>query len=151
MFPGLLDVCKDPDYAHVYDKLPVEQPGDAEMAEEKRFFMSHVDELSMHMTFYQERVTHQHDMYIAEPNWLVSSLVRMLDDSIDHTGYERLKTRLQMHEELIREHLCNKLEVKRQVELIKFISYMTPFLIGMRKRMKIPDISKLVPALSSEF
>ena len=63
------------------------------MAEERRFFMSHVDSLSMHLTFFQNSVTHHKDMFVIDSDFLVSSVVRLLDDSIDHTGYERLKVR----------------------------------------------------------
>ncbi|GFR60921.1 ankyrin and armadillo repeat-containing protein [Elysia marginata] len=73
-----------------------------------------------------------------------------MDNQIDHTGYERLKTRLQMHEELIQNNIGNKPETRRQLELLKIISYLVPFLLGMRKRMKIPDITKLMPSYSND-
>lgn len=66
IWTGLMDITKDPDYTNVYDHLPVELPGDAEMAEERRFFMSHVDNLSMHLTFYQETVLSHKSMYLIE-------------------------------------------------------------------------------------
>ncbi|KAL8620460.1 hypothetical protein ACOMHN_048393 [Nucella lapillus] len=144
---GLYDITKDPDYTTIYDKLPVEQPGDPEMADERRFFMSHVENLNMHMTFYQRSAVHHRNMFVADSDYLISSVVNLLDDSIDHTGYERLKTRLQMHEDLIYNNLGRKLDIRYHLELLKFISYMTPFLIGMKKRMKIPDISRLLAPL----
>ena len=91
---GLVDITKDPDFTEIYSKLPVEQPGDPEMAEERRFFMTHVDNLSMHLNFFQRSVTHHKDMFIVDADYLVSSIVKLLDDSIDHTGYERLKVHI---------------------------------------------------------
>ncbi|XP_005090203.1 ankyrin and armadillo repeat-containing protein [Aplysia californica] len=141
---GLLDITKDPDFGNIYDEMPAEIAGDAEMAEERRFFMSHVDSLSMKLTFCQDKAESYKNMYIVQADYEVSSIVSLLDNQIDHTGYERLKTRLQMHEEIIKKHMAAKQETRRQLELLKLVSYLTPFLLGMRKRMKIPDINKLM-------
>lgn len=121
------------------------------MAEERRFFMSHVDDLMVQMTFFQNTVTHYKDLFLMDSNWVVSSVVKILDDKLDHVSYERLNSRLQLHEQLIMENLANKAEVKRQLHLLKFISYMVPFLIGMKKRMKIPDIARLLPNLTGMY
>ncbi|OWF40013.1 ankyrin and armadillo repeat-containing protein-like isoform X3 [Mizuhopecten yessoensis] len=147
---GMLDITKDPDYANVYDDLPTEPVNDPEMNEERKFFMSFVEDLSMQMTFFQNHVQQYKDMYISEGDWLVSSVVKVLDDRINHIGYERINTRLQMHEQIIKEKLGNKAEVRRNLYMLKLISFLTPFLIGMRKRMKIPDMSRLLPNLSSD-
>ncbi len=146
----MMDITKDPDYTKVYESLPVEQPGDVDMAEERRYFMSHVEDLTMRMTVYQNAVLHHKDMYLVDADWSVSSIIKLLDDRIDHTGYERIKTRLQLHEEMITKSLPSKMEIRRHLELLKFISYMTPFLIGMKKRMKIPTIARLLPAMTGE-
>lgn len=145
---GLLDITKDPDYTNIYNKLPVEAPGDTEMAEERRFFMSHADDLMIQMTLFQNKVAHYKDLFVMDSDWVVSSVVKVLDDKLDHVSYERLNSRLQLHEQLIMENLANKAEVRRQLYLLKFIAYMTPFLIGMKKRMKIPDITRLLPNLT---
>ena len=144
-------MTKDPDYTSVYDKLPVEAIGDSEMAEERRFFMSHVEDLMMQMTMYQNKVLHCKDMFIMDSSWVVSSVVKVLDDKLDSVSYERLNSRLQLHEQLIMEHLANKAEIQQQLYLLKFISYMTPFLIGMKKRMKIPELSRLLPNLTGRY
>lgn len=147
---GLIDVTKDPDFAKIYDQLPQVIPGDAEMDDEKRFFMSHVDDLSMHITMSQEECQYYKNLYIVDAKYHVSSVIRLMDNQIDHTGYERLKTRLLMHEELIQKNIANKQIIRKQLELLKLISYLVPFLLGMRKRMKIPDITKLMPSYSND-
>ncbi|XP_052246071.1 ankyrin and armadillo repeat-containing protein-like isoform X2 [Dreissena polymorpha] len=147
---GLQDITKDPDYATAYDKLPVESSGDTEMAEERRFFMSHADDLTVQMTLFQKHVTHYKDMFVMDSDWVVSSVVKVLDDRLDALSYERLNSRLQLHEQLIMENLDKKAEIRRQLYLLKVIGYMTPFLIGMKKRMKIPDINRLLPNLTGD-
>ena len=49
----MLDISKDPDYRKIYDRIPEEESGDAAMLEEMKFFMSHVDDLSMQITMLQ--------------------------------------------------------------------------------------------------
>lgn len=78
----------------------------------------------------------------------ISSIVRLLDDRINHDDYERVNTRLQMHENMLRENLMKKMDIRRQLFILKFVSFLTPFLIGMRKRMKIPDTTRFLPDLS---
>ena len=54
------------DFGDIYDQMPAEIQGDAEMAEERRYFMSKVDNLSMRLTFCQEEVISHSNMYIVE-------------------------------------------------------------------------------------
>lgn len=150
VFTGMLDISKDPDYANVYDNIPVDQPGDVEMAEERRFFMSHVDDLSMQMTLFQKTVKQHRNMFVVDSSWLISSAVRLTEDKIDQVGYERLNAKLQLHEIMLRENLTNKAEVKRQLHLLKLVSFLVPFLVGMKKKMRIPDVNKMLPNLSGK-
>ena len=63
---GLLDITKDPDFTGIYDHMPNELTGDAEMAEERRYFMSKVENLSMRLTLCQNDVLNYKNMYIVE-------------------------------------------------------------------------------------
>ena len=146
-----MDISKDPDFAHIYDSLPLEQPGDSDMSEERRFFMSHVDNLGMTMTAYQNSVQQHKNLFLLDSDWLVSSVVRMADDKIDNAGYERLHARLQLHNILISENLEKKAEIKRQLHLLKFISFLAPFLVGLKKRMRVPDIGRMMPGMMGKF
>lgn len=102
----------------------------------------------MQMTLYQKKVMHEKDIYMMEADMTISSIVRLLDDRINHDDYERVNTRLQMHENMLRENLMKKMDIRRQLFILKFVSFLTPFLIGMRKRMKIPDTTRFLPDLS---
>lgn len=87
----MYDITKDPDYANVYSKLPKELPGDKELAEERKFFMSHAEDLMMQLTFFQKEVIYHKDTFIIDADFIVTTIVRLMDTQIDHTGYERLK------------------------------------------------------------
>ena len=82
----MLDITEEPDYMAAYKRLPQEQPGDIEAADERRFFMSHVDNMSVQMTLFQRDVQQYKNLFVVDSDWLVSSVVRLLEDQINHTG-----------------------------------------------------------------
>lgn len=61
------------------------------MIEERKFFMQHVEDLRMHMIFFQRSVKYYKDMFMIDADFTVDSAVKLLDDQIDRLGYERLK------------------------------------------------------------
>ncbi|XP_076094844.1 ankyrin and armadillo repeat-containing protein-like isoform X1 [Mytilus galloprovincialis] len=150
---GIQDVTYDPEYGSIYDGIEREDLDDKDIVEERNHFMKHVEQLSMQMTFYQNKTFNHKDLYVMDSDWLVSSIVKALDDHVDkmtHTSYERINTRLQLHEELIMQCLDNKNEIRRMLLLCKFISFLTPFFMGMKKRMKIPQRKRLLPDLTGD-
>ena len=145
---GILDLAKDPELTEAYDALPDENKDDPVAIEEKRHFMKHVDELALKLTLSQNTVNQHQNMFLIDANYHISSIVR--SDKIDLQSYEKLQRRLGAHQEFIRKTLLLKPEVKRQLCLLKFISFMVPFLIAIKKRCKVPDINKLLPAFTFE-
>jgi len=145
---GILDLAKDPDLAEAYDAIPDENKDDPVATEEKRHFMNHVDELALKLTLFQNTVNQHQNMFLTDANYHISSIVR--SEKIDLQSYEKLQRRLGAHQEFIRNTLLLKPEVKRQLCLLKFISFMVPFLIAIKKRCKVPDINKLLPAFTFE-
>ncbi|BFY97941.1 hypothetical protein BsWGS_00981 [Bradybaena similaris] len=150
MSSGLMDITKDPDYAKVYDNLPVDIPNDEEMEVEKAFFMSHVENLSMQLTLVQDHMETMRNLYLVNSSYNISSIIRLMDTQIDHVGYERLKTRMQIHQNVIEKHLADKKEICRQLELLKLVSCLIPLFVNMRRRGKTPDIHRLLPPYSSD-
>ncbi|CAH1788258.1 unnamed protein product [Owenia fusiformis] len=147
---GMLDITSDPVFSTIYDKLPKEQPGDTEMAEERRFFMSNVESLSMQLTAFQKSVQQYNNLFVVDSDWIVTSLVKLTEDKLDHQTYERLNAKLQVHEMIIREHLTNKQEVARQLEMLKLISFLVPLLVSMKRKMKIPDLTKIMQPMTGD-
>lgn len=147
-FLGMIDIGKDPDYCDAYNDLQFDNDDDPDMIKERIHFMKHVEDICMQMTLFQKKVMHEKDIYMMESDMTISSIVRLLDDRINHDDYERVNTRLQMHENMLRDNITKKLEIRRQLFVLKLVSFLTPFLIGMRKRMKIPDLTRFLPDLS---
>ncbi|XP_056008070.1 ankyrin and armadillo repeat-containing protein-like isoform X2 [Ostrea edulis] len=147
---GMIDIGKDPDYCDAYNDLQFDNDDDPDMIKERIHFMKHVEDICMQMTLFQKKVMHEKDIYMMESDMTISSIVRLLDDRINHDDYERVNTRLQMHENMLRDNITKKLEIRRQLFVLKLVSFLTPFLIGMRKRMKIPDLTRFLPDLSED-
>ncbi|XP_023930596.1 ankyrin and armadillo repeat-containing protein-like [Lingula anatina] len=147
---GMLDITKDPDYSKAYEDMPEEDQNNVTVMEDKRFFMSHVDDILMQMTGYQNKVYQDRCTFLIEADWSVSSVIKLAEDVLDHDGYMRLKSRLRNQQIVIKQSLGNKIEIKRQLKLLKFISFMVPFLCAMRKRMKIPDLTRLLPNMTGD-
>ncbi len=41
-----------------------------------------------------------------------------------------------------------KEEIRHQLHLLKLIGFLVPLFVGMKKRMKVPDLTKLLPHLT---
>ena len=145
---GILDLSKDPQLSKAYESLPVENRDDPMAVDETRHFMKHVDELGLKLTLCQNTVNQHQNMFLLDVRYHLSSLVR--SDKIDLQSYEKLQRRLRVHQEFIRNTLPIKADVKRQLCLLKFISFLVPFLIALKKRCKVPDVNKLLPAFTFE-
>lgn len=145
---GILDLAKDPELAEIYDSLPDEKKDDPVAMEERRNFMRHVDELALKLTLFQNSVNQHQNMFLIDANYHISSVVK--SDKIDLQTYEKLQRRLTAHQEFIRNALLLKPAIKRQLCLLKFISFMVPFLVAIKKRCKVPDVNKLLPPFTFE-
>lgn len=60
--------------------------------------MDHADDLSMKMTVFTKSLPQYENMFAVDGDWTVSSVVKLTDDKIDSIGYERLQTRLRLHQ-----------------------------------------------------
>ncbi len=54
----------------------------------------------------------------------------------------------QSHEEILRDNLLKKPDMRRDLFLLKIVAFLVPFLIAMKKRAKVPDLTKLLPQLT---
>ncbi|KAK3726414.1 hypothetical protein QZH41_019667 [Actinostola sp. cb2023] len=143
---GIQDLSKDPEFTKAYESLAVENKDDPNVIEDRKNFMKNVDDLALKMTFSQKNIYQHQNVFLLDSEYNISSIVR--SDKIDQNSYEKLQRRLQVHQEFIM--TCLPLKVHRSLVLLKFISFMVPFLIAIKKRCKVPDITKLLPAFTFE-
>ena len=145
---GLVDISTDPDYKDAYIQLSTEDKKDSRAAEEKRFFMKHIDDLAMILTFEQKSLQRYKNLFVLDADTHISTIIR--NHGLDLRGFERMQRLLGLHEQFAKQNLETKKEVQRAMSLLKLVSFLVPFLIALKRRSKIPDTSKLLPALTHE-
>eukprot|EP00794_Sanderia_malayensis_P003419 gene3419-3910_t len=145
---GLMDLATDGNFKEAFEKLAVELKNDPCHAEEKRFFMKHVNDLAMVLTFEQKSLKCYKNMFVLDAETYLTSIMR--NPNLDLKGFERLQRMLSLQEQFTKENLENKDSTRRALMLLKFVSFLVPLLIALKKRNKIPDVNKLLPALTHE-
>lgn len=145
---GIQDLSKDPDFTKAYESLLSENKDDPNVMEDKRNFMKNVDDLALKLTFMQNNIHQHQNLFLLDSEYILSSIVKT--DKIDQQSYEKLQRRLTTHQEFIKKYLPLKAEIHRSLVLLKFISFMVPFLIALKKRCKVPDFTKLLPGFTFE-
>ena len=55
-----------------------------------------------------------------------------------------------MHEKFLRDNFAAKHEIRRNIKLMNIISFLVPLLMGLKRRMKIPNLNNLLPMISGE-
>lgn len=144
----MIDVTEDPDYANIYEPIAGER--EEKFSDERRFFMTHVDSLLLRIVFHQNSIQQFRNLFVVDTEWDVDSVIHIVDEGFDADSYERLALILGRHKETILRHFCNKAEVRRQIFLLKLIGFLVPFLVAMKKKMKVPDIMKMFPNMTGE-
>ncbi|XP_063964781.1 ankyrin and armadillo repeat-containing protein-like isoform X3 [Lytechinus pictus] len=147
---GMIDVTKDPDYATIYDNMRLFPMSKHDANIDKRLFMQYVNNMSVQLTWRQKTIQQHNNLFVIDAAYEVSGVLRLHEDRTDRDIYERLQTRLQAHVDVIEKHLCNKAEVRRQMSLLRVISFLVPFLMGLRRKNKVPDMSRLLPQLTAD-
>ncbi|XP_077867464.1 LOW QUALITY PROTEIN: ankyrin and armadillo repeat-containing protein-like [Saccoglossus kowalevskii] len=147
---GMLDISKDPDYHGIYDNMKYFPMSEHDMLEDNRLFMHHVDDLSMQMTLQQDSIKQHHNLFVLDPSYVITNVVKLGEDKLDRDAYERLQNRLLVHQEEIKKYIESKSEIRRNIHLLKFVSFMVPFLMGMKKRNKVPDVNIFLAPLTAD-
>ena len=151
---GLQDTNKDPEYANAYDELEIEEEHyfkgmtENEVKEELNFFMSNVDDLGLQITMYLNQVKQYKNLFEIDSDYFLNACIKTTINQIDNVKFERLKRRLNRQESFLRKNFAKKYEVRRNLNLLKLVTFLVPLLIGLKKRMKIPDLNNLLPILS---
>ena len=89
-------------------------------------------------------------MYEIDGDYLINSCIKAASDKVDHLKFERLKRKLNKQEAYIRKHFASKKEIRRNLNILKLVSFLVPLLIGLKRRMKIPDLNNLLPFMSGD-
>ena len=123
---------------------------DQQLQEEMKFFMNHVDDLQLQMTFGLDYIKQYKNLFEFKGNYFINSTCKASNDRVDNQKFERLKKRLNLHENFLRKHYARKQEVKKYLSMLKIVAFLVPLLVSLKKRMRIPDINNLLPSISGD-
>ena len=121
-----------------------------QIKEKLEFFFSNVDDFVIQMTFGLNKLECFKNMYMINGRYDLNSLCKADLASIDGQKYELIKPILDAHEKFLREHFDKKPEIRKNIAYLKLVSFLVPLLIGLKKRMKIPNMNNLLPLMTGE-
>ncbi|KGL82784.1 Ankyrin and armadillo repeat-containing protein, partial [Tinamus guttatus] len=147
---GLTDISTEPDFVGIYDENINEDPTyNPNSAEEKSFFMQYADNIVLKLTFGNAQVEQQENFFRFDAVYRLTNVIRSAEDCLDKETYQRLQQRLALHQKLLKKHLEKNITVHKNIEYLKLMSFLIPFLLGFKKKMEIPNLNKLLQAYSS--
>ncbi|XP_026768541.3 ankyrin and armadillo repeat-containing protein [Pangasianodon hypophthalmus] len=150
---GLVDISDDPCYQGIYEEEehnpdPTYEPNSAE---EQKLFSQYAENILLKITSYLTSVRQHENLFTFEGTHSLSNVVRLTEDVVELGTYQRLQQRLSRHMRLVKKHLGRKVELARDLAYLKLISFLVPFLIGLRKKMRIPDLSQMLTPISDDM
>ncbi|KAF4026302.1 hypothetical protein G4228_018635 [Cervus hanglu yarkandensis] len=148
---GLIDITKDPDFDGIYDEDMNEDPTyDPNSPEEKAVFMKYAENILLKMTFSTTQVQQCENVFIFETAYWLTNAIKCNQDNLDICTYQRLQQRLYLQKKIIQKHFEKKKEIRKGIGYLKLICFLTPFLLSLKKKMKVPYLSGLLQPFSDD-
>nr|XP_036870982.1 ankyrin and armadillo repeat-containing protein [Manis javanica] len=148
---GLIDITKDPDFNGIYDEDMNEDPTyNPNSPEEKDMFMKYAENIMLKLTFSTTQVQQYENIFIFETAYWLTNAVKYNQDYLDICTYQRLQQRLHLQKKIIQKHFEKKKEIRRGIGYLKLICFLTPFLLSLKKKMKVPYLHSLLQPFSDD-
>jgi hypothetical protein len=114
------------------------------------YFNNYINDIALQMTFGLKEINQYKNLYEIDGEYDINIVCKADNEQIDNAKFERIKPILDWHEDFLRANFANKKEIKRNLNTLKIISFLVPLLIGLKKRMKIPNMNTLLPLMTGE-
>lgn len=111
---------------------------------------NYLNDMALVLTFGLDSIKNYKNLYEIESNFEINMCSRADADRIKNATYDRLKPIVNLHEKFVRENFHKKQEVKKNVKLLSIVSFLVPLFMGLKRRMRIPDINNLLPIMTGE-
>ncbi|XP_049743625.1 ankyrin and armadillo repeat-containing protein [Elephas maximus indicus] len=148
---GLIDITKDPDFEGIYDEDMNEDPTyNPNSPEEKAVFMKYAENILLKLTFSTTQVQQYENVFIFETAYWLTNAIKYNQDYLDICTYQRLQQRLYLQKKVIQKHLEKKQDIRRGMGYLKLICFLTPFLLSLKKKMKVPYLNSLLQPFSDD-
>ncbi|XP_007949764.1 ankyrin and armadillo repeat-containing protein [Orycteropus afer afer] len=148
---GLIDITKDPDFEGIYDEDMNENPTyNPNSPEEKAVFMKYAENTLLKLTFSTTQVQQHENVFIFETAYWLTNAIKYNQDYLDICTYQRLQQRLYLQKKIIQKHLEKKKDIRKGMGYLKLICFLTPFLLSLKKKMKVPYLNSLLKPFSDD-
>nr|BAC26765.1 unnamed protein product [Mus musculus] len=148
---GLVDITNDPDFNGIYDEDMNEDPTyEPNSPEEKAVFMKYAESIMMKLTFSTVQIQQHENIFIFETAYWLSNAIKYNQDYLDICTYQRLQKRLYLQKKVIQKHFEKKKEIRRGMGYLKLICFLIPFLLSLKRKMKVPYLNSLLPPFSDD-
>ncbi|XP_067844278.1 ankyrin and armadillo repeat-containing protein [Heptranchias perlo] len=148
---GLIDISTDPDFEGIYNADVYSDPTyEPNSCLEVQLFMQHVNHILLQINPHITCVKQHQNLFIYDAAYTLSNAVRLTEEEIDLVAYQKLQQRLILQQRLVEKYLERKAEVYGNIAYLKLIAFLVPFLIALKRKRKIPDLSRLLPPISDD-
>ncbi|KAK7832197.1 hypothetical protein U0070_015344, partial [Myodes glareolus] len=148
---GLVDITNDPDFYGIYDEDMNEDPTyEPNSPEEKAIFMKYAENIMLKLTFSTTQVQQHENVFIFETDYWLTNAIKYTQDYLDICTYQRLQQRLYLQKKVIQKHFEKKKEIRKGMGYLKLICFLIPFLLSLKKKMKVPYLNSLLPPFSDD-
>ena len=110
--------------------------------------MQFVDYMLLKLTFATTEVQQYENVFTFDAKYNLSSAIRMTEDRLDTLSYQRLQQRLGLQQKLVKKYLEQKAEIRKYIAYLKLMSFLIPFIIGMKRKNKVPNLNRLLQPYS---
>lgn len=144
-----MDISEDICYQGIYNEdRDVDPTYDPNSPEEERLFSQTSESVLLKLTSYLSTAQQNRNIFVFEAAKTLASVVRLTEERLELASYQRLQQRLGRQARLVAGCLERKAEVCRDLAYLHLITGLVPLLIALKKKMKIPDLSQMLPAYS---
>lgn len=119
--------------------------------EETAVFMKYAENILLKLTFSTLQVQQCENVFVFDTAFWLTNAIKCTQDCLDICTYQRLQQRLYLQQKVIQKHFEKKREIRRGIGYLKLICFLTPFLLSLKKKMKVPYLSSLLPPFSGEL
>ncbi|CAK6448076.1 unnamed protein product [Pipistrellus nathusii] len=148
---GMIDITNDPDFSGIYDEDMNDDPTyTPNSPEETAVFMKYAEHALLKLTFSTLQVQQCENVFVFDTAYWLTNAIRCTQDCLDICTYQRLQQRLHLQQKVIQKHFEKKREIRRGIGYLKLICFLTPFLLSLKKKMKVPYLSSLLPPFSDD-
>nr|XP_033800002.1 ankyrin and armadillo repeat-containing protein [Geotrypetes seraphini] len=148
---GLIDISQEPEFAEIYSNAPnVDPTFDPDNPREVNLFMQYADSILLKMAYYTTQVQQYDNIFTFDAAYDLTSEIKLLEEQLDLTTYQRLQQRSNLQHRIVANYIEKKAEIRKSLTCMKLISFLVPCFIALKKKSKVPDLSKLIPPISDD-